>query len=70
MKNAMPVWNSGVHIKNRGFSVHSYSMSWITAMVAIDYAVLGFAGVDQADEMTWSGGRSAAISGCGANLAI
>ena len=35
VKNAAPACDSGVHIKNRGFSGHSHSASWIGVMVAM-----------------------------------
>ena len=38
-KNAAPACDSGVHIRNFGFSGHSHSASWIWLIVAIAWAV-------------------------------
>ena len=34
-KKAAPAWDSGVHMRNRGFSGHSHSASWTWLMVFI-----------------------------------
>ena len=39
VKNAAPACDSGVHIRNRGFSGHSHSASWTVVMVVIDCVV-------------------------------
>ena len=36
MKNAAPACESGVHIRNRGFSGHSHSASWIWVIIEND----------------------------------
>ena len=38
-KNAAPACDSGVHIRNCGFSGHSHSASWIVVIVVIDCTV-------------------------------
>ena len=39
VKNAAPAWESGVHIRKRGFSGHSHSASCTVVIVVIDCVV-------------------------------
>ncbi len=70
-KNAAPACDSGVHIRNLGFSGHSHSASWIVVIVLVAWAVImtpfGLPVVPpvKASPVTVSGANSAATKGCG-----